>query len=640
LIFKNALFFVLTLAIILQFIFHLQTLLGISPSFTRQEIIDSPKDWNFWKENSNFSKIRIHNGDNISLKNADRLSQCMKYDNNFVTSDIDSVSYISDGKRLNTTVWLTAPFDPISKNDTIDTYQENLKIKIQNLTLGNKIDLGQLADIVLAKISNPLSNFTLLEKNTTTVSNNAAYKLVYTALNSDDFLLKNMTLLTIKNNKLYDITFSALNKSYDSFLPTVKQSINSLQFINFTTGSQNGIDSNNKNITNSSLNDYTDNIKKLKLGQNNTIKNQSEFKDIGIRITHPVGWSTEKIVDADKNKLLVFKSHFSDERFSEPSYHETTFTMAISIDSPQHAGITDYRIIYSKEKNNVSNNGNYGWHWTSKFMEVSTNDKERILEKTNSTDIFDKLHQNMPNYVLFTFDLDKINLPQQYRVLFYMTDYLVLSHIYCRLVDTTNWAMIPPPEFEISSKPNSLTLRPGESSNVEVALKGNIDLPTRAFFISNYANNNTGVLSEQDKKNNELQIKFIQNKISIPSFGTGTTVLNIKVPDNYNAGNGGSLTIPIAANISFPTTITNRGGESFSNLKNQSMSTVSNLTLTVLPPYDTGERLNNFVSTWITPISGMWSFLAGVAAVLTPVIIKLYNKKRKNEDKKDYESDN
>jgi hypothetical protein len=63
----------------------------------------------------------------------------------------------------------------------------------------------------------------------------------------------------------------------------------------------------------------------------------------------------------------------------------------------------------------------------------------------------------------------------------------------------------------------------------------------------------------------------------------------------------------------------------------------SNLTLTVLPPYTDAEKLSNFTNTWITPIQGIWTFLAGVGAVIAPLIINLYrkkqNKKKKQNDK-------
>src|SRR5215212_3336876 len=58
-------------------------------------------------------------------------------------------------------------------------------------------------------------------------------------------------------------------------------------------------------------------------------------------------------------------------------------------------------------------------------------------------------------------------------------------------------------------------------------------------------------------------------------------------------------TFPITANISFPTSIKNRGGETFNNNKSVSIVESSNLTLTVLPPYTTPELLTNFTETWI-----------------------------------------
>lgn len=84
---------------------------------------------------------------------------------------------------------------------------------------------------------------------------------------------------------------------------------------------------------------------------------------------------------------LILTSPFSDLRISGPSYHEITFTMAISINSLQHAGVTDYRVIYSKQKNNCTNN-NDKWHWVTDFKEVSADDKERTIDKSNSSDFF------------------------------------------------------------------------------------------------------------------------------------------------------------------------------------------------------------------------------------------------------------
>ena len=52
----------------------------------------------------------------------------------------------------------------------------------------------------------------------------------------------------------------------------------------------------------------------------------------------------------------------------------------------------------------------------------------------------------------------------------------------------------------------------------------------------------------------------------------------------------------------------------------------------MLPPYSFSEYLNNFVVGYISPISGLWTFLAGVGAVVVPLIAKMYSRKR-NENK-------
>jgi hypothetical protein len=58
----------------------------------------------------------------------------------------------------------------------------------------------------------------------------------------------------------------------------------------------------------------------------------------------------------------------------------------------------------------------------------------------------------------------------------------------------------------------------------------------------------------------------------------------------------------------------------------------SNLTLTVLPPYTTPELLSNFTEAWITPISGIWTFIAGVGTVVAPLLLYLYRKREKEEE--------
>jgi hypothetical protein len=444
----------------------------------------------------------------------------------------------------------------------------------------------------------------------TTIAGNPAYKIVYTSKNAEGIDLKNMTIWTINKNRVYDITYSALASKYSDYNSTIQGMINSLKF-------ESAYAADNNNTKPSNIGD-------------NTTNDILKFEGLGIKIDYRVDWQKkQEITDEGNSRTVIFTSPFEDAGLQIPSWHETAFTMALAIDSVQHAGVTDYRVILSRNPINSSNNNNDNssttnnnqntiWEWTRQITEVSAYDKSRVLEEEkNYTGFYDRDNP----YILFSFDLEKVNFPQQYRAVFYITDYYVKEHHFCRLIDTTNWVIIPPPEFVISITPGSVVLRPGEERNVELTIKGNTQLASEALLADSNTNNN-------NSSYNGIGLSFIPNKVSIPPSSVGTSTLHVKALENSKTV---SYTLPINANISFPTKITNRGGEVFSNSKSISVTQASNLTLTVLPPYSTQELLSIFVNSWITPITGVWTFLAGVGAVIAPLIISIYRKRQQKK---------
>ena len=108
-----------------------QRALSISPSFVRQEIVDDPNDWQFWKPSSNTFGLPTERGHSVSVDTATKVSECKNkgIENVFTRPDIESVSYISDGNKLNATIWLTSPFQEAPLNDSLDIYQEEFQIK-------------------------------------------------------------------------------------------------------------------------------------------------------------------------------------------------------------------------------------------------------------------------------------------------------------------------------------------------------------------------------------------------------------------------------------------------------------------------------------------------------------------------------
>ncbi len=279
-----------------------------------------------------------------------------------------------------------------SLRDSIDIYQEQLKIKVSNLTKASShISVDKYAKIQIAKMYNPLNilnnNFTI-DKNvnsTTTIAGNPAYKIVYSAKNDEGVDLKNMTLWTINKDKVYDITYSASRVNYSDYLPTIQEMINSIKFESPYAAN---------------------NTKPSKLQADTSDNYVLKFEGLGIKINFPVDWQKKQgITDDGSGMTVIFRSPFEDEVLDTPAWHETDFTMALAIDSVQHAGVTDYRVILSRNPTNSSNSNinNYNnnstssnnqkstWAWTRQITEVSAYDKSRVLEQEkNYAGFYDK----------------------------------------------------------------------------------------------------------------------------------------------------------------------------------------------------------------------------------------------------------
>lgn len=541
-----------------------------SPSFVRQEIKDAKGDWELWKGSLNSFNITTHNGDRISVDMARNLSDC-KINGKFISPDIESISYMSDGKTLEGTIWLTGPFKDPPANDTVDVFQEqmNIDIKNENYSLADYLAIKKLE----------IGSFDLAVKNFT-LSRMPAQEALYNETYGSEKLDK-LYIWTVNNNKVYDITFSALDSKFKDYYPIAESMINS--FIINALGSGN----------------YT---------ANHSINNMRIFRDSDIQINYPSDWQILQS-HISEGRSVTLLSPFEDSQTLEPSWHESTFTMAIDLSSVYDAG-TDYRVVYSRIPY-----GTWTGNWTKLIEEVSAYDKLGYMGIPTNTSLYD---YRTPYRIPFSFDLEAAKSPQQYNLVFYITDHYLLHHHLCRLVDTTNWVIVPPPKFVVTASPSSAILRPGTENNIVVEIKGNSNLQSEAAL-------------SIDNPRKDLSTSFIPNRTSIPSSSSGASTLHIKLFDNTTVDTPTPVILPIKANISFPNTIINRGGDTFSNNKSITLPQSSNFTLTLLPHYTTNEQLSSFVNSWITPVSGIWTFLAGVGAVIAPIILQLYRKRRREQ---------
>jgi hypothetical protein len=112
---------VLLLAYVLIYEQPQQNSFAFSPPFIRQEIIDQPpNDWVVGNNMNNTFSLTTTNGDELTVERAQHLKNCSTGQNgNFPSPDIEGVSYYSNGKTLNATVWLSSPFKEHIVNGTL-----------------------------------------------------------------------------------------------------------------------------------------------------------------------------------------------------------------------------------------------------------------------------------------------------------------------------------------------------------------------------------------------------------------------------------------------------------------------------------------------------------------------------------------
>jgi hypothetical protein len=174
-------------------------------------------------------------------------------------------------------------------------------------------------------------------------------------------------------------------------------------------------------------------------------------------------------------------------------------------------------------------------------------------------------------------------------------------------------------------------MKSNEVKDILININTNSALVSKAVLGVNYtdASNNT----IKNKKEDGLIVKFVPNNTTISPYLNNSVILHITTPSENDFTNGAPRQIPIQilTNISFPQTITNRGGDTYYNNKTISMLESSDLTLTILPPLSFNEQLENFTKS-IQPIGELWGVITTIGLGLSGFMAFLY-KQRKKEKK-------
>jgi hypothetical protein len=302
--------------------------------------------------------------------------------------------------------------------------------------------------------------------------------------------------------------------------------------------------------------------------------------------------------------------------FEEPPINATVIL------NSSHINIPWYKIRYGITINTPSIYDANGSDYQSRILWDFNNKKwvktiDELVPRGSSRSL--NLTQNYLNFfqpgkafIDIPLELSTLHYPNQYVIFFYISNIFVRDSYLCRLNDITDKVHIPPPEFNLTTSKNSLQLRPWETQNTELQIKSNTKIYSQFHLSTNEPEG--------------INVKLVPNQTAIPAQGISATQIKITALDNATEG---SYTVPIISKISFPLKVQFQGISQDIPNSNSSVSIFQNTTLAVniLKPLSISEHLNDFYTMYVVPIGGIWSFIVGVIAIISPLIL---NKKRKS----------
>ncbi len=245
--------------------------------------------------------------------------------------------------------------------------------------------------------------------------------------------------------------------------------------------------------------------------------------------------------------------------------------------------------------------------WTKILTEWSSAVSGRIL---NKVDNFSSFYGNHSYYVLLPIDLEDIQYPSKFRVIYYAESKKDGGPL---LTDFTKWINVPPPELQIATYPQSIELRQGETKTVELTINSTSGLEPEVM------------LSSENQDTNPV-LDFSVKKLKIPSNGFADIPLTVSTSSNTNIA---PHTIFIFANSSYPAfefvkvNATSHDVEFPFKIQGDDKMVKTSLLIDVKEPLS----LTDIVSEFWNKLGELVLFLYGVIAGLSPMIFKIIKKK-------------
>lgn len=287
------------------------------------------------------------------------------------------------------------------------------------------------------------------------------------------------------------------------------------------------------------------------------------------------------------------------DNVSSNTNDEVNYGILIDADSNINTGL--YGIDYQLEVSHK--NGK----WEKTFNQTSMLGS-RILDGPKNFTGFQGV-QNV-NYVPLYVDLNSMGSPDKSRVMFYTEDRSKDNS----KQDFSGWIDIPQPSYKLLTTPSTIVLRQGQNESYFIQLSSNGGIvPGDSYNLTTTSMN-------------PIESKFISNG----QRGLGPASLSIKIPENASPA---TYPIAVVANKTEKSTLP------YLEVVNLAHKFIPlNLTVNVLPKVGTleliSEQLRDFNSKWVQPLSGTYTFIAGLfAGGISRWIYSKINKKERTTKK-------
>lgn len=264
-------------------------------------------------------------------------------------------------------------------------------------------------------------------------------------------------------------------------------------------------------------------------------------------------------------------------------------------ENPRRDMVT-YGILIDADSNNKT--GLYGFDYSteilwdgsiwSKVVKERTRFNEiRILsEEKNFTNFFDG-----GTTVDLSFDLTMMGSPVQYSLAFYTAEITEIGNSKKTIYDFSSLVNIPPPEFFVSTLPESIVLRQDESKLIQVEVKSTTGFQPKVGIDLEPIDN--------------ITLNLISSELNIPPFGIATTPVNIKAKKTAELG---PHTLFIKATATFPLDQITRTDESDKDIvikleEKFVVEKIATVTVEIIPAATVEENFLDFVQRWEIPIT-------------------------------------